>query len=105
VEAEGLRARAQEFRERNAVPVGITFSSVADLARWQQALSYPFPLLSDADRVVAMAYGAAERADQEKAARLSVLVGPDGRVLRCYEAPDPASHAAQVIADLRGETS
>jgi len=47
-----------------------------------------------------MAYGAAETADQERASRLSILIGPDGRVERVYENPDVSVHAEQVLADL-----
>ena len=47
-----------------------------------------------------MAYGAAESADQERPKRVSVLIGPDGRVIRTYDAPDPEAHPAEVLADL-----
>ena len=58
-------------------------------------------LLYDADRSVAMAYGAAESAAQEKATRISVLVGPDGKIVRTYAKPDPATHPLNVLMDLR----
>jgi peroxiredoxin len=47
-----------------------------------------------------MACGAAETADQEKPSRLSVLVGPDGKVIKTYPNPDPKTHADEVLADL-----
>ena len=74
---------------------------MAALAQWHRALGFPFPLLCDADRAVALAYGAAESADQAKAARVSVLIGRDGRVLRHYAPADPGTHADDVLADLR----
>ena len=57
-------------------------------------------LLHDADRSVAMAYGAAESADQEKATRVSVLVGGDGKVVRRYAVSDAEAHPAEALADL-----
>ncbi len=57
-------------------------------------------LLCDATRKVAMAYGAAESADQERATRMSVLIGPDGKVIKTYPQPDAAKHPAEVLADL-----
>lgn len=57
-------------------------------------------LLYDADRVVARAYGAAESHDQERPSRLSVLVGPDGKVKKIYAKPDPAAHPSEVLEDL-----
>ena len=57
-------------------------------------------LLCDASRTVAIAYGAADSADQERPKRISVLVGPDGMVVRTYATPDAAAHPAEVLADL-----
>jgi len=59
-------------------------------------------LLSDADRAVGLAYGAEESANQEKARRLSVLVGPDGNVVKVYPNPDAERHALEVLEDLGG---
>ncbi len=47
-----------------------------------------------------MAYGAAESADQEKATRMSVLIGPDGKVVKTYAKPDPERHPAEILMDL-----
>ena len=57
-------------------------------------------LLSDADRAVGLAYGAAESTDQDKARRMSVLVGPDGNVVKVYPEPDVERHVAEVLDDL-----
>lgn len=47
-----------------------------------------------------MAYGAAESPDQERETRLSVLIGPDGRVRQVYVKPDPEQHPDDVLKDL-----
>ena len=47
-----------------------------------------------------MSYGAAEAADQERPKRMSVLVGPDGKVMKTYATPEGAEHPAEVLADL-----
>ena len=47
-----------------------------------------------------MAYGAADSADQERPRRVSVLIGPDGKVARVYGEPDPEAHPAEALADL-----
>jgi peroxiredoxin len=67
---------------------------------WRNEVGLTADLLCDADRAIAMAYGAAESADQERPKRISVLVGPDGNVARIYESPDPETHPAEVLADL-----
>ncbi len=80
--------------------LGITFSPVEDLRRWRAEVGLASTLLSDADRAVGLAWGAADTADQVKAKRVSVLVGPDGRVEKVYPAPDAPAHADEVLADL-----
>ena len=45
------------------------------------------------------AYGAAE-SDSPKPTRVSVLIGPDGKVAAAYDKVTPADHPAEVLADL-----
>lgn len=80
--------------------LGITFSSSEDLKTWANETGLMTDLLCDADRSVAMAYGAAESASQERATRLSVLVGPDGKVAKVYVAPNPEQHQAEALLDV-----
>lgn len=80
--------------------IGITFSPTEDLKAWSNETGLTSDLLYDADRSVAMAYGAAESADQERPSRVSVLIGPDGSVLKTYEVSDAEGHANEVLNDL-----
>ena len=80
--------------------LGVTFSAVEDLRKWRGETGLQCDLLSDADRTVGLAYGAAANADQEKARRMSVLVGPDGNVVKVYPNPDVERHAREVLDDL-----
>ena len=78
----------------------MTFSSTEDLKKWTDDNSYTTELVCDSDRSVAMAYGAAESADQEKAARVSVLIGTDGKVAKTYTVDDAQGHPDAVLADI-----
>ncbi|MBF2761556.1 MAG: redoxin domain-containing protein [Ectothiorhodospiraceae bacterium AqS1] len=100
MEAQGFRDRFQDFQSKDAIPLGITFSPVEDLARWRAKLDLPFDLLSDSDRKVALEWGAAKSENDAKARRLSVLIGPDGRVLKIYPSPDVHRHADELLADI-----
>jgi len=82
------------------VLLGITFSPKDDLKSWAEEVGLESHLLCDMSRTVAMAYGAADSADQERPKRMSVLVGPDGKVMKTYATPDAAEHPAEVLADL-----
>ncbi len=80
--------------------LGITYSATADLKRWREEVGLTTELLCDTDRSVAIAYGAAEDAEQERPKRISVLVGPDGKVVKSYGTPDAEAHPGEALADL-----
>jgi len=82
------------------VLLGITFSAIEDLKSWWEEVGLTTELLCDTDRSVAVAYGAAENKDQERPKRISVLVGPDGTVVKTYATPDGETHPAEALADL-----
>ena len=52
------------------------------------------------ERAAGLAYGAAESADAEYAARVSYLIDPEGRVARAYGNVVPAEHPGEVLNDL-----
>lgn len=78
----------------------MTFSPTQDLKAWRDEVGLGSDLVCDADRSVALAYGAAESSDQERPKRISVLVGPDGKVVRTWDVDDAEGHAAAVLAEL-----
>ena len=85
---------------KNAVVLGITFSATDELKTWRDEVGLTAELLQDADRSVALAYGAAESADQEKPMRISVLVGTDGLVVNAYAVSDAEGHPAAALAEI-----
>jgi len=82
------------------VLLGITYSATDDLKNWREEVGLAADLLCDTSKSVAIAYGAAENAEQERPKRISVLVGPDGKVVKTYGTPDSEAHPAEVLADL-----
>ena len=99
-EGRGLRDRFQEFRDKNVEIVGVSFDEPAANAEFVKAEGFQFRLLSDGDRKLARAVGAATSDSQMVASRISYLVGPDGKVRKVYGEVTPATHAADVISDL-----
>lgn len=80
--------------------LGVSCDSPAENRAFKAKFDFPYDLLSDEDRAVSMAYGAAQSADQGYPARISYLIGPDGRVAKVYDKVVPAEHPSQVLADL-----
>jgi peroxiredoxin Q/BCP len=80
--------------------LGVSYDSPETNHRFAATHHLPFRLLSDRDRSLARAVGAAIPL-LPFPKRVSVLVGGDGRVLKTYPSVEPATHAAEVIEDFR----
>jgi peroxiredoxin Q/BCP len=60
---------------------------------------FKFPLLSDGDGTVALAYGACEDPKAAWPNRVSFLIDEQGQIARAYDRVDPRDHPASVLAD------
>jgi peroxiredoxin len=49
---------------------------------------------------MSIGFGCAE-SDSPRASRMSVLIGPDGTIVKAYPKVVPAEHPDQVLADLK----
>ena len=103
-EGRALRDQYASFHAKGVEILGVSFDEPAANAAFVAAEGFPFRLLSDRERALALAVGAADAVDQPMARRISYLVSADGKVARVYEAVTPAGHASQVLKDL-GETN
>ena len=80
--------------------LGISFDKPAENKAFKEKFAFPFLLLSDTERKVGMAYGAADAPDAGHAKRISYLIDPQGKIAKVYAAVKPAEHPDQVLADL-----
>lgn len=81
--------------------MGVSFDAPEANNAFRQKFDFPYDLLTDGDKSASIAYGAAADAAARTPARVSVLIGPDGRVAAAYGTVTPADHPGQVLADLR----
>jgi peroxiredoxin Q/BCP len=100
--AEGcsLRDNYGEFKKHGVEVLGVSFDKPEDNAKFIDEDHFPFRLLSDTDKALAIAVGAADSSKRLWARRISYLVGPDGTVLKAYDKVDPRTHAQEVLKDL-----
>ncbi len=100
IEGRGLRDDFPAFQQRGVEILGVSFDDPKANATFVVAEKFPFRLLSDTDRSLALEVGAAASADSPVSRRVSFLVGPDGKVIKTYGEVIPTTHAADVLADL-----
>ncbi len=101
-----LRDSYAEFEKAGVQILGISFDDPKANAQFVQENHFPFRLLSDSTKQLAVSVGAADSTSAMWARRISYLVGPDGKVLKAYADVAPAKHAGEVLQDLaqRGKT-
>jgi peroxiredoxin Q/BCP len=102
LEGRGFRDHQSYFDENNIRVVGVSFDSVEDNAAFAGRHEFEFPLLSDVDHAVAIAYGACSDARARYPDRVSFLIDEHGVVERVYDKVDPRDHPARVLADVLG---
>lgn len=62
-----------------------------------EKFSFPFRLLSDTSRDVALAYGAARSRRDRLPARYTYVIGPDGRIVEALDTKNPGAQAAELL--------
>ena len=100
IEGKGFRDLKAEFDTRNAVICGVSFDSVEDQRGFREKCEFPYSLLSDADKKLAIACGAAADESAKNPKRITVVVGPDLKVKQVYTDVKPSEHPQQVLGDI-----
>jgi peroxiredoxin Q/BCP len=101
-----FQSNLPKFKTRKAVVLGVSILDERSKAKFAAKYDITFPLLADADHVVAEKYGVW----QEKSrygrkymgiVRTTYLIGPDGRVERRWDNVKVDEHAAEVLDALK----
>jgi peroxiredoxin Q/BCP len=79
---------------------GISFDSQKDNQAFAEKFGFNFPLLSDTDRKVGLAYGACDDVKAGSARRVAVIIGPDGMVKRYYPKVDARAFPQQALDEI-----
>ena len=80
--------------------LGMSFDTPEENAAFAAKFSFPFRLLSDDDRSVAVRYGAAASTGAGHPDRVTFVVDDTGTVAAVFPEVDVRTHAADVLAVL-----
>jgi thioredoxin-dependent peroxiredoxin len=105
-ETGGCTTEACNFRDGRAVIsemgeakiVGVSPDSVESHKQFAENHDLNFTLLSDPEHKTIEAYGAWDGAWTK---RNTVIISPEGEMVKSYEGVDPKTHVGQIITDLR----
>ncbi len=91
------------YREIGAAILGVSVDDVASHKAFSDENSLPFPILADAEKHTATAYGTLTKylGFAEMARRDTFIIDPQGRVAKHYMKVDPKGHSQLVLGDLK----
>ncbi|MGK3992661.1 peroxiredoxin [Sorangium sp. So ce1024] len=96
-EACAFRDAWDRFKQANVQVFGVSSDSRESHEKFATEHRLPFPILVDADRTWANAFGVPTRLGMT--ARVTFLISPDGKVAKVYPDVDPGVHAEEVLND------
>ena len=105
-EACGFRDGMSALTGEGAAVLGVSTDPLTSHDKFRAKHSLNFPLLSDETADVAKMYGVWKEKNMYGrrswgVARMTYIIGPDGKVKKVYKKVKADEHPAQVLADLR----
>ncbi len=97
-EACMIRDSYNDFETNGIVVLGVSKDSPASHVKFREKYELPFILLSDMDKSVINAYGADGLLFNK---RVTYIIDPNGIIAKIYPNVDPASHAMELLQDIK----
>jgi peroxiredoxin Q/BCP len=99
VEAQSFRDELPELAKLDATLIGVSMDTLESHKAFADNHKLNFPLISDADGAIAAKYGV----DTSKGytARVTFVIGADGKIAKVYPAVQVQGHADEVLAALQ----
>jgi len=106
VEARGFRDTYSKIQKTGVVLLGISPDTPKAQKKFQEKENLPFPLLADAEKKVAEAFGVMKQKNMYGkkvwgVARTTFVIGPEGKIQHIFENVKPDGHAEEVLGYLK----
>jgi peroxiredoxin Q/BCP len=95
-----FRDYQSEYESKNAQILGVSFDTQADIKRFADKFRFTFPLLSDADHKIGLAYGAGDSEKDEYARRIAYVIDEEGKIAQAHAKVDAATYPAEQLKTL-----
>jgi thioredoxin-dependent peroxiredoxin len=100
MEGQGFRDDIKSFEAKNVQIFGVSLDNETDNKAFAEKFSFPYPLLCDVNREIAIAYHAVKNVEEQYAARISYVIGEDGKILESIESVDTKTHSKDLCSRL-----
>ncbi len=103
IEACAMRDARDSLGELGAEVVGVSMDDATSHEKFKAKYSLNFTLLTDVDRAVHDAYGAwgKKQFGREGVLRKTIIIDPEGQVVKVYGRVTPVGHGDQVVGELQ----
>jgi len=107
IEACEFRDSYKKMQKSGAILLGISPDTSKAQNKFAEKFDLPFTLLADADKKVANAYQTVKEKNMYGkkvmgVARMTFIIGPDGKIIYIFDKVKPEGHAEQVLEYLKG---
>ena len=93
MEGQGFRDDFKKFQQKDIQIFGVSLDNENDNKAFAEKFSFPYPLLCDVNKDVALSYQAVSSKEDQYAARISYVIGEDGKILESIENVDTKNHS------------
>jgi peroxiredoxin Q/BCP len=100
VEGKGFSDDYKNFMDKNTVILGVSLDDVADNKAFAEKFSFPFQLLCDVDRKIALAYHAVQNSEDKYASRISYVIDEQGKILEAIDKVDTSTHSSDICTRM-----
>jgi peroxiredoxin Q/BCP len=106
IEACEFRDTYKKIQKTGAVLLGISPDTPKTQKKFQDKFSLPFPLLADADKKIADAFGVLQEKNMygKKVmgiVRTTFIIGPNGKIQHIFPKVKPEGHSEEVLSYLK----
>ena len=102
-QACNLRDNFSQLKDAGIVILGVSFDDTLTHKKFSEEYKLPFPLLSDTEKKVSIAYGA-KRENKDTPKRITYVIDGNGKILHKLDKVDTANHSAQIMAIINPKT-
>jgi len=80
--------------------LGVSFDTREENERFATKFNFPFPLISDTERKIGLAYGACDSPKDEYARRIAYVIDEKGKIAQAHPKVDPKTYPREQLASL-----
>lgn len=100
MEGQGFRDDYQRFVDKNTVVLGVSLDTEKENKAFAEKFQFPYPLLCDVGREIALAYQAIQSKNDEYANRITYVIDEAGNIQEAIEQVNTKSHSKDLCSRL-----